>query len=426
MINKIILGVCLLSLSGAYAQQGTASPYSYFGTGDQKFKGTNEIKTMGSLAVYQDSIHLNTLNPASYASLQKTSLSLGFTRTAGQLKTSNVTEKSTRSSFDYFALAFPVSNKIGVSLGIMPSTFVGYNIANLNKVGDQTISNEYQGEGGINRTYIGLGYKINSNFNIGAEIAYNFGDTKNKNTKFIADDGNGFLIDRGSQEIINNDYRGITINTAVSYSKLFKNNMKFDVAVTYSPETTLKNKVTGTLSTVSYNSVGSLTVIDQTELTSSKRDIISPQKYSFGVGYGKKHKWYLGAEYTGIQNSKLNESYGKIQNATFEDSHRFGLGGFYTPKYNSFNSYFDRLTYRFGLKYENTGLVVNTESINDSSISLGFGFPVGLNRDSSNINLGLEYGKKGTKNNGLIQENYFNISIGFSLNDKWFQKRKYE
>nr|WP_297309887.1 hypothetical protein [uncultured Flavobacterium sp.] len=426
MINKIILGICLFSLSGVYAQQGTASPYSYFGTGDQKFKGTNEVKTMGSLAVYQDSIHLNTLNPASYANLQKTTLALGFSATSANVKTSIASDKTKRSAFDYFALAFPVGDKVGVSVGIMPSTFVGYNIVSPGQEGNQKTSSEYNGEGGISRTYIGVGYKITPNLNIGAEMAYNFGDTHNSTTKFITDNGTGLFIDRGSKQMISNDYKGFSYNTALSYSKVYSNHMKLDVAVTYSPETTLKHTQTGSLSTVAFSSTGNLQTIDKIDLETSKKNLVLPQKYSLGIGYGKNHKWFIGAEYTGIQNSKYNNTFGTSQNATFEDTHRFSLGGFYTPKYNGFTNYFDRLTYRAGLRHENTGLVINNESINDTSVSVGFGFPIGINRDSSNINLGLEYGKRGTKNSGLIQENYFNISIGFSFNDKWFQKRRYE
>jgi len=425
MINKIILGICLLNISSTFAQQGTASPYSYFGTGDQKFKGTNEIKTMGSLAVFQDSIHINTLNPASYANLQKTTLAVGFSNTSTTLQTDNSKEKNNRSSFDYFALAIPVG-KFGISLGIMPYTFVGYNIANARQEANQTIARQYNGEGGINRTYLGIGYKINSNFNVGIEAAFNFGDTKNNTTKFITDDGTGFAIDRGSREIISNDYSGLSINTALSYSKLLDNKMKLDITATYSPETDLTNKQTGTLSTVTLTPTGGFNVIDEIKLENKENKLVMPQKYSLGVGYGENHKWFLGLEYTGIQNSKLNKPTTQIQNSTFEDTHRFSLGGYYTPKYNSFTSYFQKITYRFGLRHENTGLVINNNSINDSSINLGIGIPVGLNRDSSNINIGLEYGKRGTKKHNLIQENYFNISVGFSLNDKWFQKRRYE
>ena len=73
-----------------------------------------------------------------------------------------------------------------------------------------------------------------------------------------------------------------------------------------------------------------------------------------------------------------------------------------------------------GFRYENTGLVINNTSINDYGMNFGLGLPVGLSR----INLGVEFGKKGTTSNNLIEENYFNLSVGLSLNDIWFKKRK--
>jgi hypothetical protein len=47
----------LLSLV-SFAQEGT-SPYSYYGIGDVRFKGTVENRSMAGIAVEQDSIHIN-------------------------------------------------------------------------------------------------------------------------------------------------------------------------------------------------------------------------------------------------------------------------------------------------------------------------------------------------------------------------------
>ena len=96
------------------------------------------------------------------------------------------------------------------------------------------------------------------------------------------------------------------------------------------------------------------------------------------------------------------------------------LGGYFVPKYDSFNNYLSRIIYRGGFRYENTGLVLNNKSINDYAFTFGLGLPVGL----SKINLGVEFGKKGTTANGLIEENYVNVTVGLSLSDIWFIKRK--
>jgi hypothetical protein len=76
------------------------------------------------------------------------------------------------------------------------------------------------------------------------------------------------------------------------------------------------------------------------------------------------------------------------------------------------------------LKYEKIGLIVNNESIKDVGMSLGAGIPIP--GSFSNVNLGIEFGKRGTTSADLVQENYVNFSVSFSFNDKWFVKSKYQ
>ena len=61
--------------------------------------------------------------------------------------------------------------------------------------------------------------------------------------------------------------------------------------------------------------------------------------------------------------------------------------------------------------------------------SFGLGLPVALSRQAPNqatfINLAFEMVKRGNDKN-LLKENLFRFSLGFSLSDIWFIKRKYE
>ena len=67
---RIIIGVFLLISTVTMAQNGTSSPYSFYGIGSLNFKGTVENRTMGGISVYSDSIHLGVQNPASIADLE--------------------------------------------------------------------------------------------------------------------------------------------------------------------------------------------------------------------------------------------------------------------------------------------------------------------------------------------------------------------
>ena len=76
------------------------------------------------------------------------------------------------------------------------------------------------------------------------------------------------------------------------------------------------------------------------------------------------------------------------------------------------------------VRFEETGININNESINEFGISFGMGLPVG--RRFSNLNLGFEFGQRGTKNAGLVKETFFNAFISLSLNAKWFEKRYFD
>ena len=148
-----------------------------------------------------------------------------------------------------------------------------------------------------------------------------------------------------------------------------------------------------------------------------------PTKTSLGAGVGEQNKWFAGVEYTFLNSSNFGNSLTTIENVSYENSSKLAVGGFYIPKYNSFTSYWERVTYRAGIRYEHTGITIRNEDLNDFGISFGVGLPVG--RTISNLNLGVEFGQRGTTNAGLIKENYVNFHLSLSLNDRWFIKRKY-
>jgi hypothetical protein len=108
---------------------------------------------------------------------------------------------------------------------------------------------------------------------------------------------------------------------------------------------------------------------------------------------------------------------------SYENYTNYSLGGYYIPNYKIFSKYYEKITYRAGLKYGKSGTVVNSKSIDETGVTLGLGLP-STNGAFSNVNIGLEFGKKGTTSNGLIQENYGTFSLSLSLNDKWFRQSK--
>ncbi len=84
-----------------------------------------------------------------------------------------------------------------------------------------------------------------------------------------------------------------------------------------------------------------------------------------------------------------------------------------------------------GLRYSDTYLQLNNNQLKQYGISFGLGIPLTNSTKSlSMINFGCEVGRKGTTENQLLQENFFNFFVGFSISpaihEEWFHKRKYD
>ena len=414
MINKIIVSLCLFLSLASFAQEGTSSPYSFYGLGDVRFRGTVENRSMGGLSVLSDSIHINLQNPAQLASLKLTTFAVAGTFTPTKMKTSTQEEKSQRTTLDYLAVGLP-SKKFGFGFGLIPYSSVGYKILNFATDTDPT-TRRYTGTGGINKAFFGMGYQITKKLSVGADLQYNFGNIETKSVNFI--DG----VQYGSREINRSEISGVNYNFGLAFQSKISKKLTLFSGLTYTPQANLNLANERKVATIQFLTAGGERVVEEEDINVDDSKLKMPSKLTFGTAIGQVRKWMIGTEITFQGTSDLGNRFNDISNATYENSVRYTLGGYYIPKYTSYTSYLSKVTYRGGFRYENTGLLVFGQQINDYAMTLGFGLP--LNGTFSNVNLGFEFGKRGTTNAGLIEENYTNVSLGFTFNDEWFRRRK--
>lgn len=434
MIKKLIVVFVTVFTLSSYAQEGTASPYSFYGIGSLKFKGTVENRSMGGLSIYSDSIHVNMRNPASFTGpnllmfnneSRPVKYTVGGGYSSTDLKSDSGTANVSSTTFDYLALNFPVG-KFGVALGLMPYTAVGYKLEAENDEGFTT--NRFNGEGGLNKAFLGVAYSITDNFSIGVNAQYNFGNIQNSAIEYRFDN-DGLPLFAQSRESNRSDLSGLNFDFGVYYKSKLNESLELTTAFTFTPESNITSQNQRLFSTVNIGNSGTEVVTNTVEADLEAQglletDLVLPSSFSFGAGLGQPRKWFVGAEYESQKTSNFENILYQTSVTNYEDASRFSFGGFFVPEYNSFSSYFKRLIYRAGLRMEKTGLNIQNESINEFGISFGVGIPVG--DFGSNANLGLEIGRRGTTNSNLIQENFINFQISLSLNDRWFQKRKYD
>ena len=438
MIKKLVIVLIAVIAFQSHAQEGTASPYSFYGIGSLKFKGTVENISMGGLSIFTDSIHVNLRNPASFTGnnlkgfgfngeSRPVKFAIGGSQSSVALKSDSGNDKANTTTFDYFAVSLPVG-KFGVGFGLLPYTSVGYKLEATNDNG--LTSNRFNGEGGLNKAFAAVGYQFNEELSLGIDISYNFGNVQNNSIAFIYDE-NDELVQFQSKESNRSDLSGLNVNFGLSYKTMLTEKLQLISGLTYAPKSTLTSNNTRSFSTLLINqSNGQEFIINTIESDLEGQnlkttDLSLPSRVSVGAGIGAPKKWFLGSEFTFQNTSKFSNPLFEIPNAKFVNSSTIAIGGFYIPNYDSFSKYWKRVVYRGGLHFENTGLEINNETINEFGMSFGLGLPLG-GKYFSNANVGLEIGKRGTTNQNLIQENFINLRFSLSLNDRWFQKRKYD
>lgn len=418
MLKHILIAFVALVSLNTVAQEGSASPYSFYGVGEIKFRGTVENKSMGGISMYSDSIHLNMLNPASLGKLKMTNFNIGGNQKFTTLKTSEEEAKGSTTTLDYIAVGLPMG-KLAMSFGLMPYSSVGYKTGFTDPKTADIGEGRYEGSGGINRGFVAAGYQLTDKLSLGLELNYSFGKITTEAIEITSDEPDHYDTMETNETSLN----GLGLNLGINYTTKLKNNLEFVSGLTYSPQVNLDSENYRRLSSIKFNSNGQVSgVRDIIESDTEVIDIDLPSKLTLGAGIGKPKKWFAGIDISTIGTNKLNNRTFNNSETDFKNATRVALGGFYIPKYNSLTNYGSRITYRAGMRYENTGLVIRNEDINEFGISFGVGLPVG--RKLSNVNLGIEYGSRGTTTSNLVKENFINLNISLSLNDKWFQKRK--
>lgn len=410
MIRKILMYTMLMCSIVAIAQEATYSPYSLHGIGLTKFRGSVSNISMGGLSFVSDPVTPNVLNPATYADLKTTNFSVGGSYSLATLESSQADSEGSATSFDYLTISIP-ANKFGFGFGLLPITASGYRIEQ--QIGEE--SETQLAKGGVSRVYLGLGAKVYKGLKLGAEFRYNFGRLENE------------VISSAINTRVTNqsDISGVSYVFSAIYDKVVKEKYTLRYSLNYEVSGSLRSNNNQILSQVATNLDGTVFPVgEQQRGNVSDREFNLPSKLTAGVSFSRPNKWLVASEINFGDNNGFQDRFITRENIRFIDPFGIRLGGYFQPNYQSLDNYLKRIIYRGGIRYDKTGLEFNREEINEFGMSFGLSLPLG--QGFSTIDLGFEAGKRGTTDAGAIEENFLNFSLGLSLTDKWFNKRKYD
>jgi hypothetical protein len=420
ILGCVMLAAITLTASG---QSSTKSPYSQFGIGVLSDRSQGMSRGMNGVGVgLRSGTIVNTLNPASYSAVD--SLSMLFDAgLAGQItnfEEGRKRQNASTANFEYIVGLFRAWRNIGVAVGMLPISNIGYSYSSSNYIdaNNGTVTSTFSGEGGLHEAFVGIGWQPLKPLSVGANIGYVWGDL----SRTVLTTGTSSSMATLSR-LYSSTVKSYKADFGIQWHQPLSKQDRLTMGATLSighklgadPELNIIN--TTTSDTTSFR------ISDGLEL---------PWSWSVGAAYNHSQKLTIAADmemqlWSKAQlpsyDSNMN-TYRSMSGLT-RNRMRLGIGADWSPNPMS-RKYLNRVHYRIG-----TGLTTPYYKINNQdgpkefSASLGFGLPIqnGYNNRSV-VNVSAQWVHASAHD--FITENTFRINIGITFNERWFAKWKVE
>lgn len=424
MNKRFFCGIMALALfSCLFAQTSLNSPYSQHGVGllSDRSQGFSRGMNGASLGLRQGNI-INTLNPASYSSVDSLTMiiDMGVTGQMTRFKeTANGVSKTMNAknaSLDYAVASFRLRPNIGMALGILPFSNIGYKYTASTYLGktDGTITETYSGNGGLHEAFIGVGWQVLKDLSVGANVSYLWGEMNKSVSSSSTTSINS--ISRSYYAMVNS-YK---LDFGVQWQKRLKNNDMLTVGATL-----------GVGHKLGADAICNVTNVSNGE---GKADTISnglsiPMTYGLGVAWTHGSNLIVDADF-------LLQSWGSVkfpgvgddgvyalQDNIIKNRYQVNVGADFVPDPVS-RKFIKRVHYRIGGGYATPYYNINGKNgPKELSLSAGFGIPLQNSYNNRSVlNVSAQWARMSAT--GMITENIFRINIGLTFNERWFAKWK--
>ena len=445
-----LLPLFLISSLTAFCQYDMATPYSVFRPGvPHKLQTVSQAGMGGAGIALIDPYKMDFSNPANLAYHMETIFESSGKGSFSTFETNQRSFQNHSFVLDNLSLSFPIKRgKWGMAIGLRPYTTVAYDVVTSLPDPDFEITpqTKYSGDGGISQAYIGMAHtlfsKIDSAQNysslaVGANFDFNFGTVDNNRRLVFPGDRNSQAV-RLTESTLYRDGGfdfGINYQSNIVKKTLSKNRyLKLLLGATYS----LKMDLNAVRSQYVYNfnPVSGFPGDTLSALVREGGSVNIPARIGFGIGLDyvtiQRQRWRFAADYTQQNWSEYKENFADVTTEfRFHDSFDVGAGLEFTPELGA-SEYLKTIQYRVGFSYSESNLNIRGTELNDVGMSFGISLPLHHRRGltKSAFHISGKYGKYGTTDNDLIQENYFRLFVGFSFTphfrNRWFVKPKYD
>ncbi len=407
-----VLTLIFLVNFAAQSQNG-GSGYSRYGIGDLRYFSGGRTVGMGGASIgVLTPASLEYINPASVAKINRTRFSISTLYEGISTEDFSASGYFSQFTFNGAAVAIPVATSEGVvvNLGMVPLSRINYNVKT--PAGDPAIDYtiQYIGDGGVSKAYLGSSVTIAGVLSVGARLDYYFGTLNYTTSEKFSNSQYTSAEVRRTSEI-----RGIGSTLGVIYtglSKLLPENSTLNIGLMVS---TTANPTATDQRFFVYNTTGTLL---RDTLTLPDGNIQIPLAVGGGISYSAE-KILLAADIFYQNWSKVRDNNG----ADLRDRYRYAVGGEIQPKKEYTAPFFQKIAYRLGIFSDATYYQLKGQPITETGLTFGFGIPV---IGDTRLQLGAEYGLRGTTDNQLQKDRILRISLTLSGSELWFVRPEQE
>lgn len=400
-----------VAVVSATADNGINSPYSRYGLGILTNQSLGINRQMGGLGYgLRSDSYINILNPASFSEADTLTMlfEAGFTLQNVNFKENGRRVNAQNASFDYVAMQFRLCKGLGMSLGFLPYSTIGYSFSELNKNNTtEAYTSSYAGAGGIYQPYVGIGWEPFKGLSIGATGSYIYGD-------------------------ITHEIKHDLVNSNLDNTRTYKATLrsyKVDFGLQFQSTVAKKHEIVLGATYSLGHDMHADAVRTTVEATATRSDTINdgfklPHTYGGGFTYCYNKQWKFGIDYT-LQQWGGTTFFGADD--TGVDRCKISAGLEYTPNEIS-NKFFKMLSYRGGIYYAQPYTTIKgSNGCDEYGASIGLSMPF-MNRNNkyshAAVHISGQFVHMSPRGAGLIAENYLRLNIGITFNEAWFMKMK--
>lgn len=386
------------------------SIYTRSGLGDVFYSNSARRSAMGELGTALfDENQLSSLNPASWSKLNWTRFQATLNYNSIGLSSTDNSAFYSNARFAGFMLGIPIERSLGIAVltGILPVTDVRYEVNEGSGSSEVSYTRNYRGDGGLSKVFIGSSYTLPFGFSVGGSLDYYIGNINHYSAIVFesSDYVNTTYVRTYKLSGIGGTFGIISNDLSKSLGLKLLTDLRLGATLSFS------NKFQADSSLLTQSNSGDLTLI------SSKSNAKYPLLFTLGLSMELSQNYTIIFDYLNQAWSKYEFNGSKSLN--LRDVQKISSGFEYKKSDASENSFWEHVALRGGLSFEQTQYSINGTGIDLYSVFGGFSIPLD---PYNSIDIGIQYGIRGTKDFNLLKENIFKLNFGLSLGEPWFRR----